>query len=325
MTDQRSTAEGTGTRHRRRDDVMNSQAMLDIVRFLMTRPTCDQISQHLVLNLLNAHKPRAAVISLFGLDGSLHAVGAFGMSPQALEAYKTLSLWDSSPMSDAVRSGEPVILDSVEDVQERYPWMGNAETPYEPMAVWPLSLPSQRVGAVQFTFTTSPDEESLRADVTGVSAVLALYLSLLRASPPPRTRPSPASSGTTATAATPSRGCPSSRGSSLRTGRRMPSPASPGQPVGSPAAHPRADGQGPDELADLQAGRVQRVHGAPGDDGDLPVLRGWGPSRGCSPRRHEGHARRERGVDLPHFWGRARRFFGGRSSMPGHCTLSMGN
>ncbi len=164
---------------RRRDDVMNSRAMLDIVRFLMTRPTCDQISQHLVLNLLNAHRPRAAVISLFGADGSLHAVGAFGMPPQSLEAYKTLSLWDSAPMSDAVRSGEPVILDSVEDVQERYPWMGNAETPYEPMAVWPLSLPSQRVGAVQLTFTEQPDLDSLRADLTGVSAVLALYLSLL--------------------------------------------------------------------------------------------------------------------------------------------------
>jgi DNA-binding CsgD family transcriptional regulator len=181
MDEQRGTAEAEAQArfHRRRDDVMNSRAMLDIVRFLMTRPTCDQISQHLVLNLLNAHKPRAAVISLFGVDGSLHAVGAFGMSPQALEAYKTLSLWDSSPMSDAVRSGEPVILGSVEEVEERYPWMGNKETPYEPMAVWPLSLPSQRVGAVQLTFTTTPEEESLRADVTGVSAVLALYLSLL--------------------------------------------------------------------------------------------------------------------------------------------------
>ena len=164
---------------RRRDDVMNSRAMLDIVRFLMTRPTCDQISQHLVLNLLNEHKPRAAVISLFGADGSLHAVGAFGMSPQSLEAYKTLSLWDSSPMSDAVRTGEAVILDSVEMVEARYPWMGSKETPYEPMAVWPLSLPSQRVGAVQLTFTATPEEEALRADVTGVAAVLALYLSLL--------------------------------------------------------------------------------------------------------------------------------------------------
>ena len=180
MDEQRGIDEAEAPRYqRRRDDVMNSRAMLDIVKFLMTRPTCDQISQHLVLNLLNAHKPRAAVISLFGIDGSLHAVGAFGMSPQALEAYKTLSLWDSSPMSDAVRSGEAVVLGTPEEVQERYPWMGNAETPYEPMAVWPLSLPSQRVGAVQLTFTETPDDESLRADVTGVSAVLALYLSLL--------------------------------------------------------------------------------------------------------------------------------------------------
>lgn len=168
-----------GQFHRRRDDVMNSRAMLDVVRFLMTRPTCDQICQHLVLNLLNAHRPRAAVISLFGADGSLHAVGAFGMTSQAMDAYKTLSLWDSSPMSDAVRSGEPVILDSIEGVQERYPWLGTADTPYEPMAVWPLTLPSQRVGALQLTFTEPTDEQELRADATGVSAVLALYLSLL--------------------------------------------------------------------------------------------------------------------------------------------------
>ena len=179
MSEQRSSDTAPVQYARRRDDVMNSRAMLDIVRFLMTRPTCDQISQHLVLNLLNAHRPRAAVISLFGVDGSLHAVGSFGMNAAAMEAFKTLSLWDSSPMSDAVRSGNPVILETPADVEERYPWLGSAETPYEPMAVWPLSLPSQRVGAVQLTFTEPTDVEALRADVTGVSAVLALYLSLL--------------------------------------------------------------------------------------------------------------------------------------------------
>ena len=179
MSEQRSTDTSPVQYARRRDDVMNSRAMLDIVRFLMTRPTCDQISQHLVLNLLIAHKPRAAVISLFGVDGSLHAVGSFGMSAASMEAFKTLSLWDSSPMSDAVRSGDPVILETADLVEERYPWLGNEETPYEPMAVWPLSLPSQRVGAVQLVFTETPDVEALRADVTGISAVLALYLSLL--------------------------------------------------------------------------------------------------------------------------------------------------
>ena len=170
---------------RRRDDLMNSRPMLDMVRFLMTRPSCDHIAQHLVLNLLNSHGPRAAVISLFGVDGSLHAVGAFGMSPQALEPYKTLSLWDSSPMSDAVRSGDAVILSTVEQVEERYPWLGSKEIPYEPLAVWPLTLPSQRVGAVQIFFTAQPDVEELRADVTGVAAVLALYLSLLSGSGSP--------------------------------------------------------------------------------------------------------------------------------------------
>lgn len=177
MSEQQAST--TAVFHRRRDDLMNSRTMLDVVRFLMSRPTCDQIAQHLVLNLLTAHHVRAAVVSLFGTDGSLHAVGAFGMSPSALEAFKTLSLWDSSPMSDAVRSGEPIVLPTVEAVEERYPWIGSKESPYEPMAVWPLSLPNQRVGAVQITFTDSPDEDALRSDVTGVAAVMALYLSLL--------------------------------------------------------------------------------------------------------------------------------------------------
>ncbi len=166
---------------RRREDVTNSRAMLDMVRFLMTRPTCDQIAQHLVLNLMNAHRPRAALVTLFGSDGSLHAVGAFGMAAPALEAYRALSLWDSSPMSDAVRSGEPVLLDTIEEAQGRYPWLGTSDLPYEAMAVWPLSLPSQRVGALQLTFTQAPNPDVLRADATGVAAVLALYLSLLTA------------------------------------------------------------------------------------------------------------------------------------------------
>jgi len=176
---------------RRRDDLMNSRAMLDMVRFLMSRPSGDQIAQHLVLNLLNTHRPRTAVISLFGADGSLHAVGAFGMSAATLEPFKTLSLWDTSPMSDAVRSGEAIVLGSVEEVEERYPWLGSKETPYEPLAVWPLSLPSQRVGAVQITFTDTPDEEGLRTDVTGVAAVLALYLSLLTSPGSVTERPQP--------------------------------------------------------------------------------------------------------------------------------------
>jgi len=165
---------------RRRDDLANSAAMLDVVRFLMARPTGDQIAQHLVLNVLTAQHARSAVVSLFGTDGYLHPVGAFGMAASALERYRTLSMWDPSPMSEAVRGGEGIILPTVEEVEERYPWLGANDAPYEPLTAWPLSLPSQRVGAIQVTFTEAPDTDLLRNDVTGVAAVLALYLSLLR-------------------------------------------------------------------------------------------------------------------------------------------------
>ena len=112
-------------------------------------------------------------------------------------------------MSDAVRSGEPVILAAVQEVEERYPWLGSKDIPYESLAVWPLSLPSQRVGAVQLTFTAPPDADDLRADVTGVAAVLALYLSLLTSSPVRRGQVGSAwTTATTGRRRSPRRRCP---------------------------------------------------------------------------------------------------------------------
>ena len=58
---------------------MDSRALMSVVQLLMTRPSCDHIAQHLVLNLMPDHRARAAVISLFGHDGLLHAVGSFGV------------------------------------------------------------------------------------------------------------------------------------------------------------------------------------------------------------------------------------------------------
>ncbi len=164
---------------RRREDVMSSEAMLSTVRFLMTRPTCDQISQEVVLSILARHQPRSCVITLFGADGSLHGVGTFGLTPAEADRYGSLSLWDVDPMADAVRTGDPVIVVDEMQASETYPRTIPAEGPFEPIGVWPLSLPNQRVGALQVTFVQEPDSDDLRSDAMGVSAVLALYLSLL--------------------------------------------------------------------------------------------------------------------------------------------------
>jgi DNA-binding CsgD family transcriptional regulator len=158
---------------------MDSRALMGVVQLLTTRPSCDHIAQHLVLNLMPDHRARAAVISLFGHDGLLHAVGSFGVPPTLLESFATLSLWDTSPMTDAVRAGEPLIVSSREELTDRYPWLDSEMTTSDSIVVWPLSLPGERVGAVQIFLSGSPSIDMLHAELNGVSAVVALYLSML--------------------------------------------------------------------------------------------------------------------------------------------------
>lgn len=161
---------------RRRDDVGNPAAMLHTLRFLMTRPTCEQICQQLTLDLLQDHGPRQAVLALFGADGSLHVVGDFGATSRDAVAGTRLSLWDHQPLADAVRTGEPVTIDVA--AGESTPMVGGADA-FPLVVAWPLNLPSQRVGALQIACAGPTDLDRLRADLTGISAALALYLSLL--------------------------------------------------------------------------------------------------------------------------------------------------
>jgi DNA-binding CsgD family transcriptional regulator len=169
---------------RRRGDLTSSRTVLELVSFLLTRPNSDQTAQHLVLRLMSGHHPRAAIISLFAPDATLNEVGMFGLSPSALEVYRNLSLDERTPMTDAVRASEPVVITTAAEVESRYPWIGSHGMPYEPLAVWPLTLPDEYVGGIQFLFTQPPDPDALRADVTGVAAVLALYLSMLTETAP---------------------------------------------------------------------------------------------------------------------------------------------
>lgn len=174
---------------RRREDWEQSRTLLNMVRALMSRPTGDEVAQHLVLNLLRPHQPKSAVISLFGVDGALHAVGAFGVAPKSLETFKTMSLWDASPMADAIRANDMILLSTTEEVMGHYPWLGMKGRPAEPLAVAPLALMNQQVGAIQITFADAPNPEQLYADLTGVTAVLALYLSLIRSNSASKVRP----------------------------------------------------------------------------------------------------------------------------------------
>lgn len=159
--------------------MLGSRTLAETVSLLMSRPTCGGIAQHLVLGVMRDHSARAAVISIYGSDGSLSEVGMFGLSPVELVDVRCLSLTDHTPLTDAARTGEPVVLLTTERVTLGYPWRAAQKGPVDPMVAWPLKLPDEVVGALQLTFTRPPDEASLREDLSGIGPVLSLYLSLL--------------------------------------------------------------------------------------------------------------------------------------------------
>lgn len=163
---------------RRRDDLVETRTMLDLVRFLMIRPSVDQIAQHLVLRLFAPLRPRGALVSLCGPDGTLHLAGSFGLGPGVVEPFEHMSLWEASPMAEAAREGEPLIVATAASLQERYPWLVTDELPASPMVAWPLILPNERVGVITFLFGGELDADAVSREVGGVAAVLALYLSL---------------------------------------------------------------------------------------------------------------------------------------------------
>lgn len=182
------------SQRRRRGGPVTREALMEFARFLMTRPVGDRIAQYVVTRLMSVHGARAAAISRFGTDGTLTIVGSFGVTEEALASYGSLSLWDSSPMSDAAIIGEPVILLTPAEADEEYPAAAEEAIPvHAPVACWPLALPQQSLGALQLTLPSSPAAQALLADGAEVAVLLSLYLSL--AGPFPPTKPSHTESG----------------------------------------------------------------------------------------------------------------------------------
>lgn len=156
------------------------QLVIELLRYLMSRPSFDEIAQHVVLSLTTQHGTKAAILGECRGDGSLTHLGAFGISATTSYPLTRLTLWDSSPLSDAIRTGQPIICSQRGEAAERYPQVSTFRECDDPTAAWPLALPSQLVGGLQLFFHRPIEGLSLSHEVGGVAAVLALYLSLLR-------------------------------------------------------------------------------------------------------------------------------------------------
>lgn len=154
----------------------HSEKLSDLISFISERPTPDQVAQFIVLQTLKDFAPRAAIISVFFSDGSVHAAGSFGLNQDAIRGVHRRSLWDRDPAIDAIREGNPIIVNG-HNVHNNSPAEYASILGSDlPNIAWPLIVGNQRVGSLQIHFSDHFHTDSISEILDDISGVLGLYL-----------------------------------------------------------------------------------------------------------------------------------------------------
>jgi CheY-like chemotaxis protein len=95
-----------------------------------------------------------AVIVRAGDDRHLDVVTSFGYSAEMIDRFRRMDLDEQYPLTVAVRSGRPVFLASVNDINRSYPMLAPIwnNRPRQALAALPLRQQGTVAGAIGFSF-----------------------------------------------------------------------------------------------------------------------------------------------------------------------------
>jgi PAS domain S-box-containing protein len=118
--------------------------------------SADQIVQVILEQVHGAFAPSSGLIVLLDPEGkNLDIAGSFGYAGDLMEEWSSFPLAAPLPLSDAVRTGEPVITHSVAELKERYPVFSSLDPPNELFVGVPLDVKGRKVGGLGFSFESA--------------------------------------------------------------------------------------------------------------------------------------------------------------------------
>jgi sigma-B regulation protein RsbU (phosphoserine phosphatase) len=117
-------------------------------RALNQSPPVATALEVLVRQALASLPIRAAVAGLVRPNRTLQIVGTIGMGDEVRSRYLALGLDDRVPLTDAASRGAPVWLHDLDELDRRYPQLGNLPDRAEASASLPLVVDSYTVGAL---------------------------------------------------------------------------------------------------------------------------------------------------------------------------------
>jgi DNA-binding CsgD family transcriptional regulator len=149
----------------------------ELTRFLTgSTRTIEELSKFLVFKTFSQYSPTALYIAEITEDGYLSLTGGFGFEKSAIANWGRFPLTAHIPVTDSVRNDRCILIDSVEEIFERYPSvseLGDFSTDWGAAMAWPMLPYGVGFSFLQIAPTNSEEfEDFLRL----VGSVVTLYL-----------------------------------------------------------------------------------------------------------------------------------------------------
>jgi DNA-binding CsgD family transcriptional regulator len=139
-------------------------------------PSGEEIARHLVLKSFAELSPTALCIAELSADGYVTPIAAFGFNRVALANWGKFPLKMQIPITEAIRNDRCILIDSAEELLQRYPIIGEMEeVTYDWASV--LALPMLPFGVALAVLGSTPTwDDELELYLRLVGSLVALHL-----------------------------------------------------------------------------------------------------------------------------------------------------
>jgi signal transduction histidine kinase len=128
--------------------------------------TVDQIANIIVTQGLPAAGALGGSIALLREDGLLHIIAYTGYDADVVKTYEHFSLDSDLPMSHALKAGKPIVMQSAEERDGKYPHLAEVRrrTGGEAVAAIPMLIDGRVIGGIGVHFPTGRHLETSDVD-----------------------------------------------------------------------------------------------------------------------------------------------------------------
>lgn len=138
-----------------------TESLQQLTSALSAAHTIPQVCTVIFDQALPIVKAEAGALGLLDNSGEkIRVIGDRGFR-EVPNALRSVSVRDQFPMTDALRSGKPIILRTRAERSERYPQLDEFLAPYAASAIWPLSARGRVVGALSLHSVNGLDDDAI--------------------------------------------------------------------------------------------------------------------------------------------------------------------